>query len=147
MFQYFKHLKSSKKCPCIFTCRKYSPIVQAPTRYKLAVVFISCLTWTLFILSLCCMLAWATLIALWDFWFYTIPYNVFSTDPNGLVIVENARPTYAYEAAVRICICIVRFQKEVNIYNESWLNVLSTRYLEIGTSECRNVGRNNYWQN
>ena len=65
----------------------------------------------------------------------------FSTDLNGLVILENARPTYAYEVAVRICICIVRFQKEVN--DKIWLNVLSTRYLEKGTIECRNVGVNN----
>ena len=34
-----------------------------------------------------------------------------------------------------------RFQKEVN--DETWLNVLSTRYLEKGTIECRNVGVNN----
>ena len=65
----------------------------------------------------------------------------FSTDLNGLVMLDNARPTYAYEVAVRICICIARFQKEVN--DETWLNVLSTRYLEKGTIECRNVGVNN----
>ena len=62
----------------------------------------------------------------------------FSTDLNGLVILENARPTYAYEVAGRIWIL---FQKEVN--DETWLNVLSTRYLEKGTIECRNVGVNN----
>ena len=32
-------------------------------------------------------------------------------------------------------------KKEVN--DETWLNVLSTRYLEKGTIECRNVGVNN----
>ena len=60
---------------------------------------------------------------------------------NGYVILENARPTYVYEVAVRICICFAKFQKEVN--DEPWLNVLSTRYIEKGTIECRIVGVNN----
>ena len=44
------------------------------------------------------------------------------------------------------CIFILCFF-QLEFSDETWLNVESTKYLEKGTIECRNVGINVLWQN
>ena len=52
--------------------------------------------------------------------------------------LKNARLLHKVAVRHLFAFALHIFQTEVN--DENWLNVLSTRYLEKGTLECRNVG-------